>query len=439
MKILAITALYPPYHSGGYEIRTKNIMDGLSSRGHEILVITSQKDASLRLPEQKANYAIRRKLRIRVGKWDLIDALTRWRITHILGMSLSFVRELFFDMRDLEIIDRLINHFQPDVIYLGHISPLSRTIMPYLADCKIPIVFDEGGSGLLRTRDEPGILYKFIMYDTNGFWLKNTIKSLVIKFICEISEKRIKSQWVLPGSMRTIFNSQLNLNNAIKSGLQIYKTSMIHSGIETDKFRFVRKNQISSPVVILVPGRILPLKGQIDAIKLLSSLKDREIDARVIFAGNIWDYSYMKEISLEIERLNLEDRVTFFSMMTQEHLAMHYQQADICFFPSYQRTGFSRTPLEAMACGCIVISYGNEGSDEIIRDKHNGFIVQAGDYEKVVSTIKELISSELMVKNINLNARIDIDECYSMNTYVSQIEEVVKQAALDVETIREAK
>jgi hypothetical protein len=44
MKILVISARFPNYHFGGYEIRVKNIIDDLHKRGHQIIVITSIKE-----------------------------------------------------------------------------------------------------------------------------------------------------------------------------------------------------------------------------------------------------------------------------------------------------------------------------------------------------------------------------------------------------------
>ena len=97
----------------------------------------------------------------------------------------------------------------------------------------------------------------------------------------------------------------------------------------------------------------------------------------MIFAGAHNDDNYYHEILDAIQNKSLADKVTIQPMLTQDELVRHYQEADICFFSSYQEIGFSSTPLEAMACGCIVISYGNEGSDEIIDNGENGFLVPA--------------------------------------------------------------
>ena len=79
-----------------------------------------------------------------------------------------------------------------------------------------------------------------------------------------------------------------------------------------------------------------------------------------------------------------------------------------------------------MACGCIVISYGNEGSGEFIRNKQTGFLVSPGDYLSVVDIINELIFNPGIVKQITSEARNEIEEKYSLNRYVDRIEEIIQ-------------
>ena len=127
-----------------------------------ILVITTKKEPSIQESGKEEAYPIYRKLHGKAGKMSLIDRMTTRRITHSLGLLLAFIREISHDMRDLKTIDRLKIQFQPDVIYLGHILPLTRTLMPYLADDKTPIVFDEGGIRVNDlTREEKGIWFRF--------------------------------------------------------------------------------------------------------------------------------------------------------------------------------------------------------------------------------------------------------------------------------------
>jgi len=48
MRILAISAYYPPYCYGGFEIRVSNILDALAAHGHELCVLTTQPDPTMK-------------------------------------------------------------------------------------------------------------------------------------------------------------------------------------------------------------------------------------------------------------------------------------------------------------------------------------------------------------------------------------------------------
>lgn len=404
-------------------------MDELSRRGHELIVITSKKERGSNGSQEAENYLVLRRLVGRVRPGNMIDQLTRWRPSHIFGMMLTFVREIFFDLQDLSFIDRQIKQFQPDVIYLGHITIFSKALMPYLADCRFQIVYDEGGSGLIDSWTERGIWYKFAENYASRFSLLNNLKSLVIKFICLVSANRIKPHWGWPANMQIIFNSELNHKNAITCGVPVFGSHVIHSGIDTKKFAFTPKTKFGSPLSLIVPGRIEPRKGQLDAVRLLAKLREQGVDAKLVLVGGTLDQAYNLELEHEITGLHLENNVERFPMIAHEKLIDLYHQADICFFPSYFRTGFSRVPLEAMACGCITFSYGNEGSDEVLCDDRTGYIATSTDLIAVASVVVELISRPVRVKEITETARKEIEMNYSMEKYADRIEQLIINTA----------
>ena len=425
MKILAITAHYPPYHFGGYELRIKNIMDELSHRGHEILVITSIKDTSSRGTNQAASYEIFRRLHVCLKNESFISRLTLNRASYLFGILLAFTRELFFDLLDIAFVDRQIQNFQPDIIYLGHTFILTRTLMPYFSTCIIPILYDEGGVGLIGSWEERGIWHRFVEEHISRYSIFNAIRPLIVKAVCTASAQRIKPKWDWPIKMEILFNSELNRRNTIARGVPVGQARVIHSGIDIKKFDYCQKNKPGSPLIFIVPGRFEPGKGQIDAVRLLATLREHGIDSNMVLVGEKWSDSFYLEIIKEINDLRLGDWITFLPMITQDKLVDLYHQADICFFPSYFRTGFSRIPLEAMACGCVVISYGNEGSDEIIRDKRNGFLVPPAEYGQITEVVKELIANPNTFTNVLDTARKEVADTYSLPRYVDQIEEFI--------------
>lgn len=403
MKILTISARYPPYHLGGYEIRSKDIIDELARRGHEILVITSQRETLAKPSGATAKYKVVRRLHIRKN-------------------SRSFINEVLVDLQDMVLLDRQIAEFQPDVIYLGHIICLSKALLPDLAGRKIPIVYDEGGTGLIHSWERRGRWFYFAEEYRSRYSVVNKLKPVIVDLTNRFTQNRVRREWIWPNDMRVFFNSDLNRRNAIAKGVPVDGAPVIHSGIDARRFGFSPRNGLGVPVSIIVPGRIEAQKGQRDAVHLVAALRQRGVDATAMLVGEQTSRAYLLQVEEDAIAAGVRGQVMFATMVGQEELIAMYRECDVCFFPSYHRTGYSRVPLEAMACGCIVFSYGNEGSDEVIRNGETGYIVPEGDFEQVANLVAQLTSNAQLAESMASRARRAIETEHTMAAYVDRIE-----------------
>lgn len=410
IKILAISAKYPPFHSGGYELRVKNIIDGLAALNHQILVLTNHPENSPQTDSSKSRYQIIRKL-------------------HNRRNARFFPKEVLFDLMDTFLLEKQIKEFQPNVVYLGHTYILSKALLPYLVTLNIPILYDEGGAGLVEAWTEHGRWFHFTGDYRSRIAPLNWVKPMAIALVCKLSGGRIRPDWSWPTNMKIVFNSQLNRNNAIAKGVPINDAVVIHSGVDLEKFTFRPREKMGNPLRIIVPGRIERRKGQLDVVELIAVLRESGVESKLVMAGKTGDTAYYSEVVDRIERYGLNDRVVIKPMLSTKELVSEYHQADICFFPSYQDVGFSRVPMEAMACGCIVISYGNEGSDEIIQDQINGFIVDEGNIDQVADIVTDLSKNPGKVHRITSCARALIEREHDMESYIDKIEKILVEAA----------
>ncbi len=227
--------------------------------------------------------------------------------------------------------------------------------------------------------------------------------------------------------MNVYFNSHPALKHAQEMGVPIEGAIVIPSGIDISKFPFQARVKIGSPVTIVIPARIKEQKGCKDGIFLVDELRKRNIPAKLSIIGEVQSRDYYDELVKITNDLELTDSVDFRAMVSQEELSKIYQQADMCFFTSYFKTGFSRVPLEAMASGCLVFSYGNEGSSQSIKQGETGFILEEGNIKGAADWIEKLVVDQPFYLGIIENARSCVEQDYSMETYVSQIENYLKQ------------
>lgn len=72
--------------------------------------------------------------------------------------------------------------------------------------------------------------------------------------------------------------------------------------------------------------------------------------------------------------------------LSQSELILEYQSAEIFITLGYPE-GFSLPPLEAMACGCIVIGFTGGGANEFMINEHTALVSNDGDCEGVYKNI----------------------------------------------------
>ena len=316
MKILVISAHYPPEHYGGYELRVKDIVDGLVKRGHDLRVLTTLTTKKNTPSLENPGYPILRKL------YDRRNAR-------------FFPKEVYFDLSDTRFLKKQIKAFKPDVIYLGHIYNLSKAILPYLADLSIPIFVDEGGASLKGAWTEHGRWFRFTGDYRSRFEILNIIKPIVINLVCKWSKQRIKRDWTWPENLYLIINNEQNFRNINDLNIPFKEANVIHSGIDIDKFAFNPRTQINYPVQIIYPARIEPLKGQIDAVRLIAHLRNAGIESHLQLVGPVYSKDYFQQIKDVVIGQGIDNLVNFSPLVTQEDLVEMYHKSDFCFFPTY--------------------------------------------------------------------------------------------------------
>jgi glycosyltransferase involved in cell wall biosynthesis len=97
-----------------------------------------------------------------------------------------------------------------------------------------------------------------------------------------------------------------------------------------------------------------------------------------------------------------------------------YSSCKVWFLASIQE-GFGNPILEAMACGCAVVSTDCGGPGDVIEDGVNGFLAEVGDTETMVDKIVLLYNDEQLRNHMCANA-IKTVESYSWPKVVDKLE-----------------
>lgn len=410
MKLLVVTDSYPPYHSGGYELRCQDVVERLRAFGHEIKVLSTKidKKTNTEIPSIK-------------------------RSLHVDNYNVNIFIRILRDLKDVSLLHNEIKSYQPDAIYLWHIVNMSKAILPYLSGVNKPIIFDEGGKGLFAAWSQRGAWYYFVEHRSR-INLFNIIKPSIILLLNIISSNKLKKKWEWPKSLFAYFNSDSSRKWTESKLVSTKRNYTIHSGIDINKFKYRPREKIGNPLKVIVPGRIAPIKGIIDIVPLVVELKRRGIQTKALVVGKVFDPRYYQQLLRSIKENRLQDQIEIKPMVSHEEMVELYQGSDICFFPSIQEVGLSRIPLEAMACGSLIVTYGKEGSAELVEDGVTGYVSQDKNHNQIVKNIVTLFSQPEKYCKLIQNARERITKGHTLESYTNKINKILVEAVYEFQT-----
>lgn len=115
---------------------------------------------------------------------------------------------------------------------------------------------------------------------------------------------------------------------------------------------------------ILFVGSIEPRKNLTGLIKAFQKIKTKIEHKLVIVGGKGWLNS---EIYKMIKKEKLQDDIIFTGYVSEEDLVAIYNLADLFVYPSFYE-GFGIPVLEAMSCGCPVITSNTSSLPEVCGD-----------------------------------------------------------------------
>jgi glycosyltransferase involved in cell wall biosynthesis len=155
-----------------------------------------------------------------------------------------------------------------------------------------------------------------------------------------------------------------------------------------DEVEAFRARQGLPPRFILHLGTLEPRKNLVRLIQAFARLKT---DAKLVLAGGRgWLYD---EITAEIERLGLQDRVVLPGYIADEALCFWYNAASVLAYPSLYE-GFGLPVIEAMACGTPVVTSTASSLPEAAGEA--GLLVDPHDIEMLAEALQRALTDEVL-------------------------------------------
>jgi glycosyltransferase involved in cell wall biosynthesis len=214
---------------------------------------------------------------------------------------------------------------------------------------------------------------KFTLWHRNYYRLFIALAAKYAKAILTISEQ----------SKRDIV-SQLHVAPEKVSVTHLAASSRFRLVSERASSEIRRKYDLRT--FILTIGTLEPRKNMVRLLQAFASLRQAGFCYQLIHAGpQGWLF---EDVLAEVDRLGLHDSVRFLGRIPLEDLVRLYNAASVFVYPSLYE-GFGIPVLEAMACGCPVITSNISSLPEVVGEA--GMLVDPYNVQELTEALRQVL------------------------------------------------
>jgi glycosyltransferase involved in cell wall biosynthesis len=223
-----------------------------------------------------------------------------------------------------------------------------------------------------------------------------------------------------------IFESNYERNRCLASGLPEDKSTVVHSGIDTDRFHPIDPVQDlyekygleqGNHKVFGIVARLSEEKGHDYLLKAFAKVHDKNPDARLLVIG---DGPLLEQTKALSSTLNLDNVVTFTGL--QRNIPEHLSILDV-FVLSSTRESFPLAAREAMAAGKSVIAPRIGGCGEVVADGKTGYLFESRNIDELAEKMNMIISGD-KYQQFGRASRLRVEENFSRHQWVSGDERI---------------
>ena len=199
------------------------------------------------------------------------------------------------------------------------------------------------------------------------------------------------------------------------------KIQIIHPGIDvyrefiTDEEKKYVKNIIhmKSPVITTL-ARVEKRKGHKFIINAINELKDQFPNLIYLIAGK---GPNLKNIKDHVEKLNLNNQVSFLGWITEPEKSLILKSSDIFAMTPITSgesvEGFGMSFIDAAFHGVASLGSDNGGIRDAIVDGKTGILCKANDQSNITLNLKKLIEDKMLRDKLGRNGKKYAEEKFS--------------------------
>ena len=225
--------------------------------------------------------------------------------------------------------------------------------------------------------------------------------------------KKITRKLLLPRSAHVVVQTQ-QIKKFFNKGIQ-KMTSVIYNPVNEKVFKLQptkKENRIISV------GRLYPQKDQKTMIEAFAKVSEQHPDWQLVIYG---EGPERKALELFVERLKVKDKVLLPGR--SENIIDELNKSKIfCLSSIYE--GMSNALVEAICVGLPIVTTKVSGTEELIKNGENGFIVNIGDKDSMAKALTKIIEDENLQNQFAEKNKAQAIK-FETNTIVNQWEDLV--------------
>lgn len=272
----------------------------------------------------------------------------------------------FKDMKSLFYIWKFFKKEKPDIVHLV-------TIKPYLY-----------GGIISRLIGIPCLVSA--VTGLGSLFISNNLKSKIFRLFLFPIYKFAFNHF----NQKIILQNKDDLNHLKKWGVLNLRNVKIIKGSGVNLEMFTNLTEQSGTPVVCFAARLLKDKGVLEFVSAARQLKEKNINARFLLAGNL---DANNPTSLSIEDLSNIKKDGYVEILGHvKDIPALYRMSHIICLPSY-REGMPKSLLEAAAAGRAVVTTDVPGCRDAIIPNKTGLLVPVNDYRELARSIQWLIKN----------------------------------------------
>lgn len=413
MRVLFLTNFYLTYGGGGEEQSCLQVVEGLKQRGHETLVLTSM-HGSNNSPVEKDG--VNRSLHLEMDIVPLRHSLT------------FFTRRKAREKHNLQVFERILQEFDPDIVFIWGMWNLPYSL-PAFAEARVP----------------HKVVYRFATYwptlpsQHELYWRtpgRNWYSQIPKKILGNLALSMLSQEDPkAPLAFRhAICVSAAARNVLVEAGVPVSQARIIHTGLDVQRYwnggELYPQHFGDRNLNVLCAGRLYPEKG-IDSlieamVRLINGQGKRHIRLSLAGSGSVEYETHLRQL---VSQAGLTENVLFLGWVPHLEMPELLRKFDVLVLPSIWPEPFSRSVLEGLISGLVVVAARTGGTPEVIVDGVNGLLFMPNDPEDLTKKIAYLADHPEERNRLGYAGRQTVMEGFTMELMMDKIESYLQEVA----------